>query len=180
VWCRSAPLTAASAFPSKERSKPRALPAGEYQARLGDYLRNFCHRNPAAGWKADKRVRDTGSYTATLQDGQWTGRYHGTHAPVVVWYSKEMMGWLKVNRPDGDHAPRTPPPPVPDGAIMVKEMFPAPAAACGSIDPVKLLPTTSTRRPWRSPITASSLCRRMTPPGWASPSSATTRRSRRR
>ena len=121
--------------------KPRALPADQYQARLGDYLRNFCHRNPAAGWKADKRVRDTGPYTATLQDGQWTGRYHGTHAPVVVWYSKEMMDWLKVNRPGGEHAPRTPPAPVPDGAIMVKEMFPAPAAACDSIDPIKLLPT---------------------------------------
>ena len=35
------------------------------------------------------RVRDTGPFTATLQDGQWAGSYHGTHAPVVIWYSPE-------------------------------------------------------------------------------------------
>ena len=33
------------------------------------------------------------------------------------------------------------PPAVPDGAIMVKEMFPAPAAACRDVDPLKLFPT---------------------------------------
>ena len=36
---------------------------------------------------------------------------------------------------------RSRPSPVPDGAIMVKEMFPPPAAACASVDPLHLMPT---------------------------------------
>ena len=47
--------------------KPRALPLDQYQARLGDYLRNFCHRNAATGWKPDKRVRDTGPYLSLIK-----------------------------------------------------------------------------------------------------------------
>src|SRR5262249_57823039 len=33
------------------------------------------------------------------------------------------------------------PDPLPDGAMMVKEMFPAPAAACAGVDPKYLRPT---------------------------------------
>ncbi|UEM20939.1 hypothetical protein JL100_028415 [Skermanella mucosa] len=121
--------------------KPGALPLDQYETKLGDYLRNFCHRDTAAGWVRDKRVRDTGPYTASLQDGKWVGTYAGTHAPVVIWYSPEMVEWLKVNRPSDEAAAPADPAPVPDGAIMVKEMFPAPAAACDGVDPLNLLPT---------------------------------------
>jgi hypothetical protein len=120
--------------------QPAALPLEKYEDALGDFLRNFCHRDEAAGWKRDKRVRDTGPFTATLQDGQWVGAYHGTHAPVVIWYSPEMLAWMKANRPVETAAPDTSAP-IPDGAVIVKEMFPAPAAACAGIDPVRLLPT---------------------------------------
>lgn len=111
-----------------------------YQEKLAQFLRNFCHRDAASGWKRDKGVRDTGPFTAMLDDGAWNGRYNGTHAPVVVWYSKEMVEWLHANRPEGKPAPATRAP-IPDGAIMVKEMFPAPAGACAGVDPLKLLPT---------------------------------------
>jgi hypothetical protein len=120
--------------------QPAELPLEKYEDALGDFLRNFCHRDEGAGWKRDKRVRDTGPFTATLQDGQWVGDYHGTHAPVVIWYSPEMLAWMKANRPL-ETAPPDSPAPVPDGAVIVKEMFPAPAAACAGVDPVRLLPT---------------------------------------
>ncbi|NIV76147.1 MAG: hypothetical protein GWN37_15335 [Gammaproteobacteria bacterium] len=121
--------------------KPSALPLDEYEEKLGAFLRNFCHRDAAGGWKRDKRVRALGPYTATLQDGAWVGSDHGTHAPAVIWYSREMYAWLKANRPLDEGAAPPEPAPVPDGAVMVKEMFPAPAAACSGVDPVRLLPT---------------------------------------
>jgi hypothetical protein len=117
---------------------PGRLPLDQYEQKLGDYLRHYCHRG--AGWTPDKRVRDTGPFIGTIVDGRWVGKYLGTHNPVLVWYSREMIDWLHRNRPDGastvaDAAP------LPDGAMMVKEMFPAPAAACADIDPINLRPT---------------------------------------
>jgi len=78
--------------------QPRALPLHQYQAKLNQYLHNFCHRNIAKGWRVDKRVRDTGPYVAAYQTGTWTANYYGTHAPVLIWYSPEMFAWLKANR----------------------------------------------------------------------------------
>jgi len=118
---------------------PSALPLAEYEARLGEYLRHFCHRRADAGWLRDKRVRDTGPFTAAMRGGEWSGTYHGTHAPVVVWYSPEMVAWLDANR--GEARRPVDEEPVPDGAILVKEMYPAPAALCAEVDPLRLLPT---------------------------------------
>lgn len=53
--------------------KPAALPLDQYEAKLGTYLRAYCHRNPASGWVSDKTIRDTGPFTATLKDGKWAG-----------------------------------------------------------------------------------------------------------
>ena len=102
--------------------KPSALPLAQYETKLNDFLGNMCYRDFNSGWKMDKSVRDTGPFTATLANGKWTGTYNGTHAPVVVWYSKDMIDWLHANRPSD--AAKTPanPAPIPDGAIMVKEM----------------------------------------------------------
>ncbi len=121
--------------------QPGRLPLDQYEEKLGDFLRNFCHRDAAAGWKRDKRVRDTGPFTATLQGGQWQGKPFGTHAPVVVWYSPEMLAWMRTHRPPEETAAPASPPPIPDGAVIVKEMYPAPAAACAGVDPLRLLPT---------------------------------------
>jgi hypothetical protein len=127
---------------------PAALPLDVYETRLGDYLRNFCHRDAAAGWRRDKGVRDTGPYTASLQDGAWVGSYHGTHAPVVIWYSPEMAAWLVRNR--GDAAPAVPEP-IPAGAMIIKEMYPVPAAACAGTEPDRLLPTSGAAVMVRAP-----------------------------
>lgn len=121
--------------------RPSGLSLEKYEEALGSFLRSFCHRDASAGWKRDKRVRDTGPFTATLQDGQWTGTYHGTHAPVVVWYSPEMLSWMRANRPVEESSAPATIASVPDGAVIVKEMFPAPAGACAGVDPVRLLPT---------------------------------------
>jgi hypothetical protein len=119
---------------------PSALPLDEYETKLGDFLRNWCHRDAAAGWKPDKRVRDTGPYIATLDDGKWVGQYHGTHAPVVIWYSPEMLDWLHGNRPLDEASAPAEPVPIPPGAVMVKEMFEPPAADCAGVDVRRLLP----------------------------------------
>ena len=80
--------------------RPRALPLNEYQAKLGTYLQNFCHRDLKSGWKVDKRIRDTGPFVAAYLRGSWSANYYGTHAPVLVWYSPDMFAWLKANRPE--------------------------------------------------------------------------------
>ena len=78
--------------------KPSGLRLDEYEKSLDDYLGNLCHRNLAAGWKVDKRVRDTGPWIGTYRNGTWRGTYQGTHAPVLVWYSPEMYAWLAARR----------------------------------------------------------------------------------
>ena len=85
-------------------------------------------------------MRDTGPFVGTIVDGQWVGKYFGTHNPVWIWYSREMIDWLRRNRPDGEKTVASPDP-LPDGAMMVKEMFPVPAAACADVDPLNLQPT---------------------------------------
>jgi hypothetical protein len=125
---------------AKAVRSPRALPLDAYQAKLAQFLRNFCHRDEASGWARDKHVRDTGPFVGTLKDGKWTGTYFGTHAPVITWYSPDMLEWLKSNRSEEYVVPLAPQQ-VPDGAIMVKEMFPPPAAACAKLDPLHLMPT---------------------------------------
>lgn len=110
-----------------------------YENLLNEFFTKYCHRNAAAGWVHDKRVRDTGPYVAVpLPGGIWSApRADGTHLPVVIWYNPKMIDWLRQNRPHGG----TPPEPlalIPDGAVMVKEMFPAPAARCDRFPPEHL------------------------------------------
>lgn len=123
---------------------PEGFKLAEYEAVLQDFFGKYCYRNAAAGWVRDKRVRDTGPYAAFLDGGTWSpGRYFGTHLPVVIWYSPTMAAWLRHNRPASGAAPADPPP-VPDGAVMVKEMYPAPAARCDQFPPERLKPPAST------------------------------------
>ena len=121
--------------------KPGALPLDEYEVQLNRYVSAMCHRNFAAGWQMDKTVRDTGPFIATLANGKWSGAYFGTHSPVLIWYSPEMMAWLHANRPSDPSKVPAEPAPVPDGAIMVKEMYnPPPASACRVPDLLRLRP----------------------------------------
>src|SRR6185503_2304220 len=119
------PLGADIRTPSKFR-------LDDYERKLKAFLDAMCHRDEQDGWVRDKRVRDAGPWVGTYSDGEWTGKYFGTHVPVLIWYSKEMVDWLKTNRPTPESVATKP---VPDGAIMIKEMYPPPAAACAAIDP---------------------------------------------
>lgn len=117
----------------------------EYEEALSAFFGRYCHRNAAAGWVRDKRVRDTGPFAASLRsDGTWTDPvYYGTHLPVVIWYNPKMISWLRQNRPAEGPAPAALAP-IPDGAVMVKEMFPAPAARCDRFPPEHLTVPAST------------------------------------
>ena len=121
--------------------RPGDFNLATYQGYLDRYFQNFCHRDQSRGWRHDKDVRATGPYTAALGAGGWSAAGLGTHAPVMIWYNDTMIDWLKANRPaDPAAAPETVAP-VPDGAIMVKEMYPWPAQACAGEDPLTLVPT---------------------------------------
>jgi hypothetical protein len=118
---------------------PSGFALNDYENALDQYLQALCHRDVGSGWKRDKYVRDTGSWIGTYRDRKWKGQYYGTHAPVLIWYSPDFYKWLKTNRPEQGPVPADPQP-VPDGAMIVKEMYTPPADACASIDPSMLLP----------------------------------------
>jgi len=63
------------------------------------------------GWCVDKGVRDTGPYV--------NSEYLGTHPAVRVYYSPAIMKWLVNGRIDS----------IPDGSMIVKEMYAPPPAA---------------------------------------------------
>ena len=117
--------------------KPSGFPLDVYEKKLDAFFGHYCHRNAQSGWVRDKSIRDTGPFTAVLDNSSWAGTDHGTHAPVVIWYSPEMLDWLVRNRSTEVAQPAEP---VPAGAVMVKEMYQAPAADCASVDPMHLFP----------------------------------------
>jgi hypothetical protein len=123
--------------------KPSALPSAQYQVQLNRFLGAMCHRNLAGGWKRDKTVRDSGPFTTRLVDGKWVGVAAGTHSPLLIWYSPDMIAWLHANRPADPAKVPAKPAPIPDGAIMVKELYsPSPAAACRIDNVLRLRPDT--------------------------------------
>ena len=118
---------------------PGAVPLDQYERTLDDFISHYCHRRLADHWAMDKTVRDAGPFVATLANGVWTGNEQATHMPVLIWYSPEMMDWLEKYRAPAH--PAANPPPIPDGAIMVKEMYNStPASACRVPDLLKLKP----------------------------------------
>lgn len=92
---------------------PSSLPLAEYESQLFDFLESG--RYHEMGWAVDKRVRDTGPYV----DDQ----YYGTHPAVRIYYSPAVYDWLQADRA-GE---------LPDGSMIIKEMFPAPAARYASM-----------------------------------------------
>ena len=88
---------------------PRTLPLDAYERLLYRFLEERQYAG-LPGWGRDKTVRDTGPWIAAA--------YYGTHPAVRSFYSPEVVAWLAGGRAG----------PIPDGAIIVKEMFPPPAA----------------------------------------------------
>jgi len=70
-----------------------------------------------SGWARDKRIRDTGPYISAGSDGLTFGLTgdldYGVHPSVRIYYSPDVMKWLTGGRKGV----------VPDGAIIVKEMY---------------------------------------------------------
>jgi hypothetical protein len=87
---------------------PTSLTPDAFHDRLLAFLQNTEYVK--LNWCVDKGVRDTGPYV--------NGTYLGTHPAVRIYYSPAVMKWL-VNDREGE---------LPDGAMIVKEMYRPPAA----------------------------------------------------
>lgn len=102
-----------------------------FEKLVGEWMGAYCYRrasNARYDWPHDRTARDTGPFISTFANGKFSGQSFGTHSVARVWYSPEMHDWMRVNRPADESKAPANPPPIPDGAIMVKEMWPAPAA----------------------------------------------------
>src|SRR6202521_672072 len=85
---------------------PDRLP--EFQERLTKFLQNGAYAK--LGWCEDKGLRDTGPYI--------NKKPYGVHPTVKIYYSPGIMTWLIEGRTGT----------IPDGAMIIKEQYPAPAA----------------------------------------------------
>jgi hypothetical protein len=90
-----------------------------YDMALRGFLRDYGYRK--LGWIADRSWRLTGPMVGGIDNGA----SYGVHPAVRVWYSPEITDWLCEGRPDR---------PLPDNAMIVKEMHPIDAKLLG-IDP---------------------------------------------
>jgi len=131
--------------PSDANGKPK--PLQNYEAKVGEFFNLYCHRDPdlsnadGVAWAVDKDVRDTGPYVAHRNaKNEWVGEYHGFHAPVVIWYSPKMIEWLEVNRSSVESGAPDVAAPIPDGVMIVKEMYTPPASRCRGQDIAKMQP----------------------------------------
>src|SRR5712671_6043405 len=87
-------------------SRPSDMGAKKFEKLLYSFLDQGCYRK----WVADSQIRNTGPFIG--------GASFGTHNAVKVFYSPEVWDWLKHKNREGE---------IPDGAMIVKEMFPSPA-----------------------------------------------------
>lgn len=86
---------------------PSTMPLQDYERVLYKWLMTLEYKN--LNWAVDKGVRDTGPFIEN--------QYYGTHPAVRIYYSPEVMDWLRGDR-EGNVA---------DGGVIVKEMFEPPA-----------------------------------------------------
>lgn len=100
-----APGDCPKALPLPSTFLPGRLPV--FQERLARFLQ--CRQYAQLNWAEDKGVRDTGPYVG--------GSYYGVHPAVKIYYSPQVVRWLKDGRKGT----------IPDGAMIVKEQFPPPA-----------------------------------------------------
>lgn len=113
---------------------PSKTPYVAYEERLAAFLDARCYIK--LGWKTDKGVRDTGPFIATEDGASWSGALFGTHPAVLIVYSPEVVAWARAREASPDK-----PPSIPDGAIIVKEMYAPPASRYAGLDPASLTPS---------------------------------------
>ena len=87
------------------------LPAklSDFQSQLKSFLTSGKYRN--IKWCEDKKLRDTGPFVNSVS--------YGVHPTVKIYYSPSVIDWL-LKKDSGK--------PIPDGAMIVKEQYSAPAA----------------------------------------------------
>jgi hypothetical protein len=86
--------------------RPSDLGGEKFEKLVRDFLLQGCYK----GWVADSQIRNSGPFI--------NGKSWGTHNSVKIYYSPESWSWLKARNREGD---------MPDGAMIIKEMFPSPA-----------------------------------------------------
>src|SRR5262245_24453393 len=96
-----------SGLPLPSGFLPARLP--EFQAQLKSFLSSGKYRT--LNWCEDKKLRDTGPFV--------NGVSYGVHPTVKIYYSPAVITWLV--RKDAKQL-------IPDGAMIVKEQYSAPAA----------------------------------------------------
>ena len=102
--CEKAPE---SGLPLPSSFLPNKLP--DFQAQVKTFLTSGKYRN--LRWCEDKALRDTGPFI--------NGVSYGVHPTVKIYYSANIINWLLRKNPDDV---------IPDGAMIVKEQYSAPAA----------------------------------------------------
>ncbi len=112
---RSVPAPDVAALPL-----PTSLSLQAYEKQLYAFLE--AREYVELGWAKDKYVRDTGPFLA--------GASFGTHQAVRVYYSPEVEAWVRAGRPK-DKA-------IPNGAMIVKEMYAPPATRYGGMDEAQI------------------------------------------
>lgn len=89
-----------------ELKLPASLPAGEpfaFERQVLGYLSSYKYRD--LGWCVDKSVRDTGPFIG--------GVSYGTHTAVRIYYSAQVIQWLRDGRQGA----------IADGAVIIKEQY---------------------------------------------------------
>ena len=94
-------------LPLPSKFLPNKLP--EFQALVKTFLTSSRYKN--LNWCEDKALRDTGPFV--------NGVSYGVHPSVKIYYSPSVINWL-LNNNSGQL--------IPDGAMIVKEQYPPPAA----------------------------------------------------
>lgn len=79
---------------------------GKFEKLLHAFLEKGCYQQ----WISDAQIRNSGPFIA--------GKSFGTHNAVKIYYSPQVWDWLKYKNRQGQ---------IPDGAMIVKEMYPSPA-----------------------------------------------------
>jgi hypothetical protein len=90
----------------------------DYEKQILGFLQRGDYKSLA--WCVDKSLRDTGPFIE--------GVYYGTHPTVRIYYSPKAMRWL-VNGREGT---------IPDGAMIIKEQLPPPAARYAGLTDAQL------------------------------------------
>jgi hypothetical protein len=115
--CMAPTLTAQTSVPDCAERKKADLPLPntflpgrlpEFQKALTEFLEHGEYLK--LNWCEDKGLRDTGPFINKLS--------YGVHPTVKIYYSPEIMKWLIEGR-NGT---------IPDGAMIIKEQYTAPAA----------------------------------------------------